>query len=371
MNDDFQELIDGYLDERLVPAEALRLSIMLKENPAYSRRFARVMLLHDRLYNELKIRTLPDQQRVELRPRRRALTAVAAVVALFLIAFFFWHGAAVSHASAAVVALDRLIEAASQPVDRVYRIRVIDHGPSGAAPPVFSGSGRKPGIDGSELFVRGSDKFVLVRLFGNGTKFVTGSDGEFGWAVPPKGPIHVSHDTRRFRRAVPGEHKEIPFLDLKTGLSELRRAYDLQLMVGHDADSQMHGWSRLAAMKRSPERTGPERVQVWFDAAGVAHRIELTGMPQDHGGPRGVVLELIEQRDVGPNFSSTRPITTRAVAWIGNNATALSTKLDKRRLSHETPETATAPRLGVCVAPGHLGVRRDRSATTAKRRWNP
>ncbi len=60
-----------------------------------------------------------------------------------------------------------MIEAASQAVDRVYRIRVTDNGPGGAEPPVFSDkNGRKPGIDGAELFVRGSDKFVLIRHFG-------------------------------------------------------------------------------------------------------------------------------------------------------------------------------------------------------------
>jgi hypothetical protein len=267
---------------------------------------------------ELRVAPQTSSLQEKLLREKWPVTGLAAIAAIVLIAVFFWHGGTVSPASAANVSLDRMIDVASQPVDRVYRIRVTDYGPGKAEPEVFSGAnGRKPGIDGAELYVRGSDKFVLVRRFGNGTKFVTGCDGELGWAVAPKGHVHLSKDTRRFRRAVPGEHEEIPFLDLKTGLSELRRAYQLTLATADDVDPKAHGWSRLDALKRSPRRGAPREVHVWFDANGVAHRIELIGIPQEKGGPRGVSLELIEKKGIDPEFfkHETHHDPDRPVDW--------------------------------------------------------
>jgi len=250
--------------------------------------------------------------------RRWTATGFAAIAAILLIAVFFWPGEAISPAAAASLTLDRMIEVASQPIDRMYRIRVTDFGPDGPEPQVFEGGkGRKPSVDGAELYVRGSDKFVLVRQFGNGTKFITGSDGKLGWAVAPRGHVHLSKDARRFRRAVPGEHEEIPFLDLKSGLSELRRAYELKLVPADDADAKAHGWSRLDAVQRSSHPGAPRKVHLWFDAAGVARRIELTGIPVERERPRGVMLELVEQKDLGPDFfkHETQHSPDRPVDW--------------------------------------------------------
>ena len=228
-----------------------------------------------------------------------ALTTIAAAL---LIGFFFRHDAAVSTVSAANLAVERMIEAASRQIDRIYHIRVTDFGPQGAPPVVASDRlGRKPGIDGAELFVRGPEQFVLIRTFGDGTKFVTGSDGEIGWAAPPTGHVHLSRDVRRFRRAVPGEHEEIPFLDLEAGLHALQRDFELTLAEKTDLAS---GRSRLDAVKKPHVRGGPTEVQVWFDADGTAHRIRLVGLPGEDGeaGPRTIVLELQPGRTVAVDF---------------------------------------------------------------------
>ncbi|HWA99576.1 MAG TPA: hypothetical protein VG713_13830 [Pirellulales bacterium] len=309
MDDQFQDLIDGYLDDSLSREQWLRLNAWLKVSPSHAERFARAMLLHDRLYTELRaepveaapIKTLTLRQRFPIMPWS---VTIGSIAALLLVALFFWQEQTVSSASAASAALDRMIEAAQESVDRVYRIHVIDYGPAGPAPQVQAGGGgRKPGIDGAELSVRGSDRFVLRRFFGNGTEFLTGSDGKIGWAVAPKGAVHLSRDTRRFRRAVPGEHEEVPFLDLRADFDELRRGYDLQLAAVEAGDAQARQWQRLIAVRRGRHR-GPERVEVWFDDRGVAHRIELVGLPPEEQSPRSVVLELIEQRDLGPDFFS-------------------------------------------------------------------
>jgi hypothetical protein len=325
MSDELQILIDGYLDDQLSDEEVSRLGDLLKQNPEHSKQFAQAMLMHDRLHAEVQANALGRVQPYDLTvsiqrlPRKRwTLPAMAAAAAIFILASIFWHGGASPTASAAVVALDRMIEAAAQTVDRFYRIRVTDPGPEGAAPPVLSGGkGRKPGIDGAELYVRGLDQFVLVRHFGNGTDFITGSDGTIGWAVAPKGPVHLSHDTRRFRRAVPGEHEELPFTDLRAGLVELRRSYDLTLSPIDRADAESRAQSELVAVKKPGRRSGPERVVIHFDSEGVAHRIELFGLPADELRARAVVLNLVEQRELAPDFfkHETRHAADRPVDW--------------------------------------------------------
>lgn len=324
MNDEDQQLIDAYLDDGLSSEDMDRLNVLLKQNGEFTRRFAQAMLLHDRLHAVVKAHVLTEETAVAPRMVRRPwllrrrwnVTAVAAAVALLLVGAFLWHGGSVTTASAAVVALDRMIEAAREPIDRVYRIRVTDPGGADAEPPVFSGEkGRKPGIDGAELYVRGSDQFILVRRFADGAKFVTGSDGTIGWAAAPKGHVHLSRDIRRFRRAVPGEHEELPFIDLQAGFAGLRRGYDLNVVSVVPAGAESKNWSKLEAVKRPDRRSGAERVQVLFDAAGVGHRIELSGLPPGELRARSVVIELVEQRDLGSDFfkheshhSADRPI---------------------------------------------------------------
>ena len=310
MNDELQTLIDGYLDDQLSSEGLSRLGELIKQHPEHASRFARAMLMHDRLHAEVQADALIEEQSpgvaLPLKPmarKRWTVPAMAAAAVILVLAGILWHGGAAPTASAAVVALDRMIEVASLAVDRVYRIRVTDPGPEGPMPPVFSGGqGRKPGIDGAELCVRGSDQFVLIRYFGNGTEFVTGSDGTIGWAVAPKGPVHLSHDRRRFRRAVPGEHEELPFIDLHAGLVELRRNYDLTLASIDPMGAHSKGQSELVAVRKPGRKPGPERVVIWFDAAGVANRIELFGLPPDELRASAVVLELDAHRELEDDF---------------------------------------------------------------------
>ena len=292
MNDELETLTDGYLDDQLSDKGMARLSTgLIEQNPEHASRFARAMLMHDRLHAEAQTDALVATTAPPRRPD-------AVITAETLVPSrdgcggrrldFGRHSVAWRDQPDRLGSRDgaRSHDRSCQPtVDRVYRIRVSDPGAEGAAPQVFSGGqGRKPGIDGAELYIRGLDQFVLVRHFGNGTDFVTGSDGTIGWAIAPKGPVHLSHDTRRFRRAVPGEHEELPFADLQAGLIELRRSYNLTLASIDSSDGQSKGESEIVAIKKPGRRPGPERVVIRFAAAGVAHRIELFGLPPDGYG---------------------------------------------------------------------------------------
>lgn len=317
MHGDQQTLIDAYLDEVLSPDDLQWLNALVKGGPEFARQLAEASMLHDRLRTEIGLVGVTDSEDGPVQVTKLAMTGaspsrrswmIATLVttaAVMLIGFVLHHGGSVAPASAASVALDRIIEVASQQVDRVYRIRITDYGPGGPQPQVTADRGGvKPHVDGAELYVRGRDQFVLVRRFADGSPFITGSDGEIGWAVPPTGHVHLSHDARRFRRAVPGERDAIPFQDLEASLEELRRDYDLELMEGRANATGAEGWSRLDARKHPRVRGGAEHVQIWFDTAGTAHRIALQGLPQGEpdGSPQAVELDLVKNREVPANF---------------------------------------------------------------------
>jgi hypothetical protein len=295
--DSLASLIARHLDGELSGDEEQRLNSLVAADRGVAEKVVRAALLHDRLRDMFREDAvgadLPTASPVRSARSRWAvaLLAIAVVVVLAVLP------RASNSGSAAHAALDRIVAAAASASDRTYRITVLDHGGGETIPPVpAAGGGRKPGVDGARLFIRGADRFVLVRRFGDGTEFVTGSDGTIGWAVPPRGRVHLSRDPRRFRRGVPGEHEEVPFLDVRSGLDGLRRGYDLALSTAAE------GGEQLEAVRRAGRRRGPQRVHVWFDATGVATRILIEGLAIEDGMPRAVRLDLLSQDDLGDDF---------------------------------------------------------------------
>jgi hypothetical protein len=316
---DIHRLIAEHLDGCLSAEDDALLGRLVAADKDVALAFARAAMVHDRLrdlFREEPVITGEPPARLEsgaMRPFRstRRWLAVLAGVAVAVVAVVLFQAPSRSGVAAAA-AIERLVAAASAPIDREYRITVLDHGPDGPLPPVMSGGkGRKPGIEGASLFVRGADRFVLVRRFGDGTEFLTGSDGTIGWAVPPKGRVHLSQDARRFRRGVPGEHEELPFLDLRSGFDGLRRGYDLSLMA------EANGHQRLEARRQARRRRGPDVVRVWFDEAGVATRIEIEGLPVEDNMPHSVAMTLVSQQDRGAGFYAheTHHPAERPVDW--------------------------------------------------------
>ena len=318
--DDRDRLITGYFDETLSPDDETLLERLVTDDPDAALEVARAALFHDRLRDVLRMDAAeaPSTGRAAATRRgkstggswdRRWLSlavAVSVVIAAF-VALRQTGGTAL----AAGVALDRLVAAATIAADREYVVRVLDHGPDGPSPTVMSGGqGRKPGIDGARLFLRGGDRFVLVRRFGDGSEFLTGSDGAVGWAVPPKGPVHLSRDVRRFRRGMPGEREAVPFVDLRAGFEELRRGYRLALLA--DGDAQV-----LRAERQRRHDRGPAVVRVWFAGDGVATRIEMDGLATEDGQPRGVALELVSRSDRETDFfgHAAHHAADRDVEW--------------------------------------------------------
>ena len=306
MEHDADDLMHGYLDDRLAMEQLRALNDWLKQDPDHARRFALAVLLHDRLGDRfraegrLSIRGDAREPAVtasacwRYRPVLLATAAVGLVAALAL--FFTGSGRR--------EALPRRLWPGSSKLRGGRVTALTGSWPSMAAAPCWTSGGRddrghvRPPIDGALLYVRGNHQYVLIRRPGEADEFVTGSDGREAWSIPAEGPVHVSPDPTRFRGAVPGEQQGLPFLDLGSSLGRLREAYVLELDAADSAVVR-----RLRAHKRSSAHRGPRDVSVSFDPrSGAIVRIQMDGMPQAHGGPRSVRLELIDEHDLGAGF---------------------------------------------------------------------
>lgn len=299
---DVERLIDGHLDGTLADDDQRRLSRLVAGSDAVARRLAEAMLVHDRLIDLLRRQ---DAGRAAIAPAARRppggrslrLALPVGLVALVGLGCLLLLRPAPANASAA---LERIVRATALSADREYAIRVVDSGSEGMFEPVPADvGGRKPGLDGARLYLRGADRFVFVRTYADGTTFVNGCDGSIGWSVPPTGHVHCSRDPRRFRRGMPGERDDLPFLSLGEGLSGLRRGYALSLA---EVPGQA-GRLRLEAVRTDPRHRGPARATIDFAVGdGGAERIELAGLSPDGAGPDRVVLELVDRAPLPSDF---------------------------------------------------------------------
>ncbi|MBN2455324.1 MAG: hypothetical protein JXB29_02115 [Sedimentisphaerales bacterium] len=74
------------------------------------------------------------------------------------------------------------------------------------------------GLDGATLYLRGNDKFVLLRHTPSGRTLINGSNGQTRWLIRPDKPVLVSNDPQAFRIPMPPDLEAILSLDLKATL---------------------------------------------------------------------------------------------------------------------------------------------------------
>jgi hypothetical protein len=169
-----------------------------------------------------------------------------------------------------------------------------------AEPPSPRGAARaQPSIDEATLVVGTGGAYVLIRTGEDGRRTVSGSDGRLSWNVPERGAVRVSRDLQRFRGALPGEQHDLPFVDPKDGLDALMRSYDVVLGPAREIDG--HAVRSIVATRRADVQRGPKGVELWYDPeTAVIRRMELDRLPQAQGGPRAVVLELLDESPLDP-----------------------------------------------------------------------
>lgn len=305
MSASMTDLIHGYLDETLAVEQQEELAELIKDNPEHARQFAEFVLLHDRLQAEMLAGdVLKNQPLVSVSrssPERRWVRRVAALsTALCLtlvLGLIFWQSLS-SPVLAASAELQRIIQASEAALDRTYVVTALDEDVDSESLP-STGRGAKPSVDGALLHVRGPNQYILVRYFADGTEFITGSNGTTAWSVPPLGRVRVSSDPTRFRGAVPGQQHAIPFIDMRNSLQQLQESYKLDL----SSETTPEGWRRLIGTRKASAAGGPKQVTLWYDVqSGTIHRMLLERLPQARGGPRNVLLELTEERDLGPAY---------------------------------------------------------------------
>ncbi len=326
MSDNEQHNIDQILDDWL-DGDAENESARTGESTsrAVSERAVEALMIHgllrdlgrrDETHEAEQIvavmRTIEGVQRDVPQPacnvpvRRIALVSAAAGLAACLLLMLFLQSS--NPVNAATESLERIIAVAEKPLDRSYIIRVVDEYPKDRRPrnlPVEAWQReRKKQIDGATLYVRGANKYVLIRKLKDGRMRITGCDGKESWALREDGPVHVSADLSRFRGGLPGHQQDFPFINIQSHLEQLRAGYDLDLAAEPET-WKGQTLSGLVGTRKSRSVRGPKGVEIWFDAeSGTIHKMLLDGLPRGGGGPESVMLELTDQSDLGAAFFS-------------------------------------------------------------------
>ena len=234
--------------------------------------------------------------------RSLALAGGAGLAACLLVAFFVTRPSTLSAAEA----LERIIQSATQSVDRAYEIHVLEEYRQRRKPENLTEqqwlAESNENVDGAMLYVGGTDRHVFVRTLTDGREKKSGCDGTESWAFREDGPIHISDDLTRFRGKVPGQQQSIAFTDLYSQLTSLRDGYNVELSEPTDRESH---YGRLVGHRKSREVRGPKSIEIHFDRNdGTIHRMVLDGLPRGHGGPKKVELVLVSQESLDDRFYS-------------------------------------------------------------------
>ncbi len=290
--------IHASLDGVLTRQQAEELGLWIQASPANAKEFARMAMLHNDLRNHFMVvqedsTTPPMTVNPIFRRRSREAVALAtAAMMLISLAMVVQFGLFQSPVSAAVE-FNRILLDARKPLDRTYLITPGDDQPFRNSLPRED---LDPPLNGAVLYVRGPSSYVLTRRSGNGDAFVTGSDGQTSWVVPPSGAVRVSQNPSRFRGALPGQQHNIPFINIQDNLKELANAYEMELFPEPETAAPLSGLKRIKATRRRSAQGGPRYVWIWFEpVTGQVRRMRMDRLPMARGGPRSITLDLIHE----------------------------------------------------------------------------
>ena len=322
MNPSDLDLIHRYLDGEITEAQMLQLEQSLAGSIELRQEFVRISIIDEKLNDQLRKTALcdptptpkqsPSPSQAEIRlPATPSAAAPSAAVS--------WSSIMAMLASLALLLIALLIGSnrnqlsASQELqkmrkslalgDRLYRVDVeqavlpnkkqIEQHDERRPP--------KPSLEGAKLYVRGTDEFVLMRFLQDGTPFVTGSDGQVGWAIAPNGPVRVSQDKQRFNRDLPGHEHSIPLSNLSQGLTQIQKAYHVQIIPSSPGDAGDEQDAVLVATKKRGQR-GPSRIEIQYASnSGRIAQMRFIEMP--YGPERLTVrLTLIDELTLPESF---------------------------------------------------------------------
>jgi hypothetical protein len=311
MNPSDLDLIHRYLDGEITEAQMLQLEQSLAGSIELRQEFVRISILDEKLSQQLSKRALagptptPSEAEIGLpkAPNQAAswssIVAMLASLALLLMALLIGSNRNQLSASQEIHKILKSLALG----DRHYRVDVEQavlpnkkqlQQHDERRPP-------KPSLEDAKLYVRGTDEFVLMRFLQDGTPFVTGSDGQVGWAIAPNGPVRVSQDKQRFNRDLPGHEHSIPLSNLSQGLTQIQKAYHVQIIPSSPGDTGDEQDAVLVATKKRGER-GPSRIEIQYASnSGRIAQMRFIEMP--YGPERLTVrLTLIDELTLPESF---------------------------------------------------------------------
>ncbi|MFN6401828.1 MAG: hypothetical protein ACK449_18215 [Planctomycetota bacterium] len=306
-------LINRYFDGDLSQEELQHLETALNSSDELRKAFVQVALIHEKLSQELAplgfessalelTRTESESQRShqpERYMRWRSTIMFLATSVLLMIGVFLVLNRNPLSASQEIT---RLIQSLSIG-DRLYRIDVEQIAlPSQKQLERYDSSRPpKPSLDGARLYLRRADQFVLKRYSGSKSVFITGSDGQIGWAIALDGSIRISNDAYEFSRDLPGHEHSIPLANLTQGLTQIQKAYATQIVPVSSNGVQEDQEAMLIATKK-PGQRGPKRIEMQYQVqTGRIVQIRFIEMP--YGPERLTVrLTLIDEDNLPRDF---------------------------------------------------------------------
>ncbi len=224
--------------------------------------------------------------------------AIAAVILIAALIIFMK-----SPSNTAIAAFNKMITAVDNAADRTYSIRVVEGKRDARQPPSLNPEIKKePGeramLDGSTLYLRGRDKFVLLQKTPSGRIVISGSDGQTRWHIRPDKPVLVSKNPEAFRVPMPPELAAILSMDLKETLLHIRDNYRIKYLEdvpdGQERDSSK---TYLDAAKLNRDFPGPQNIEILADSkTGLLKRIEFADIHlEGDPSPKRLIIELLNQ----------------------------------------------------------------------------
>jgi hypothetical protein len=299
-------LVSRYFDGDLSEEELQRLETALNSSDELRKAFVQGALIHEKLSQELAPlgfeSSAPESQRShhpERYTRWRSTIVFLATSVLLMTGVFLVLNRNPLIASQEIT---RLIQSLSIG-DRLYRIDVEQIAlPSQKQLERYDSSRPpKPSLDGAELYLRRADQFVLKRYSESKSVFITGSDGQIGWAIALDGSIRISNDAYEFSRDLPGHEHSIPLANLTQGLTQIQKAYATQIVPVSSNGVQEDQEAMLIATKK-PGQRGPKRIEMQYQVqTGRIVQIRFIEMP--YGPERLTVrLTLIDEDNLPRDF---------------------------------------------------------------------
>ena len=313
MSIDADWLINAHLDGSLTTAERATLADWLKASSENADRFARAVMLHNRIrvhYDSLReTGKKVDSIRVASTPRprssRRSIAAAASLACVMLGAFLYLTQlSGPSPRAAAIAEFHQLVIQGRRPADRTYRITFVNDpsdrpdnlGKNSKNPENKPDDPVRPGNE-PMLYVRDGRQFVYSRKALDGRRFIIGGNGQQSWAIKPGEPAEVSGPLN-FTEGLPAGLYLAPVLSFFDGQEKmLLNDYNIELR------NPTKSTKVFVAVKKPDTKQGPRRIEIAFSGmSGQITEMRIWPETPDHRRTSHTLIQLVSEQKLADNW---------------------------------------------------------------------